>query len=52
MGTKFYVDKDIKKAATLPASFYKDTDIFNLIKEKIFLSSWQFAGDEQLVKVP
>lgn len=52
MGNKFRIDKNINKAATLPASFYKDESVFNLLKEKVFLSSWQFAGDEKLVKIP
>lgn len=52
MGNKFHIDRNINKATTLPASFYKDEGIFNLLREKIFLSSWQFAGEEQLVKIP
>ena len=39
MGNKFYIDSDIKKAETLPASFYKDEQIFKELKEKIFLKS-------------
>ncbi len=52
MNDKFYVDPDICKASTLPSSFYKDQVVFENIKEKIFLKSWQFIGDEQLVKLP
>ena len=36
MGNKFYIDSNIKKAETLPASFYKDEQVFKDIKEKIF----------------
>jgi choline monooxygenase len=52
MGNKFYIDSDIKKAETLPASFYKDEQIFKELKEKIFLKSWHYIGDENLVALP
>ena len=51
MNDKFIVDQDITKASTLPSSFYKSDAIFDRIKEKIFLKSWQFIGDEELVKL-
>ena len=34
---RFNINSDITKAETLPATFYKDPDIFEKIKEKIFL---------------
>ena len=37
MCEKINVDKDIKLAETLPAKFYKDKNIFELSKKKIFL---------------
>ena len=46
----FNIHNDIRKAATLPSSFYKDSSVFEDIKEKIFLRSWQFAGGEHLIK--
>lgn len=52
MGEKFHVDPDIRKAGTLPASFYKDEGVFDQIREKIFLRTWQFIGDESLVQLP
>mgnify|MGYP000082165856 CR=1 FL=1 len=52
MGNKFYIDSDIKKAETLPASFYKDEQVFKELKEKIFLKSWHYIGDENLVALP
>ncbi len=52
MDHKFVVDQDITKASTLPSSFYKSNSIFDQIKEKVFLKSWQFVGDEELVKLP
>ncbi len=41
----FYVNPDITKAETLPASFYRDAKIFEQMKEDIFVKSWQFIGD-------
>ncbi len=46
---KFKINSDIKKAETLPASFYRDQAVFDTIKEKIFLKTWQWIGDENLV---
>ena len=52
MSKKFFIDPDIRRASTLPSSFYKDRNVFEKIKEKVFQKSWQFIGDEHLVKVP
>ena len=49
---RFKINSDITKAETLPAIFYKDPDIFETIKEKVFLKSWQWIGDESLVNNP
>ena len=46
---KYYIDPDITKAETLPSSFYKDPQVFEEIKSKIFLQSWQWIGDIGLV---
>ena len=46
---KFNIHPDIKKAETLPTSFYKDKAVFEATKEKVFLNSWQWIGDEDLV---
>lgn len=45
----FEVNKDITNASTLPASFYRDSAVFERIKEKVFLNSWQWIGDTSLV---
>jgi len=47
---KYFVDPNIAKAKTLNADFYTDADVFSQCKEKIFAPSWQFIGDEDLVK--
>lgn len=39
------IHPDIRRAATLPASFYKDSAIFEQNKEKIFATTWQYAAD-------
>ena len=45
MGEEIYVDNDIKLAETLPAKFYKNKNIFEITKEKIFLRCWHWIGD-------
>ncbi|NOQ91226.1 MAG: Rieske 2Fe-2S domain-containing protein, partial [Flavobacteriaceae bacterium] len=52
MKNKFNIHKDISLAETLPASFYKDDIVFQEVKEKVFLRSWQWIGDKNLVKLP
>ena len=52
MSKKFHIHSDITKAETLPASFYRDKDVFETIKEKIFLKTWQWIGDKNLVALP
>jgi choline monooxygenase len=49
---KLNIHPDIKKAETLPAQFYKDPEIFELIKQKVFLKSWQWVGDQNNVRQP
>ncbi len=51
MEQSFYVDPDISKAETLPASFYRDPQLFDTLKEKIFMRTWQWIGDESLVQL-
>ena len=43
--TKFYIDPDITKAETLPAKFYKSQEVFDRLKEKVFVKAWQWLGD-------
>jgi choline monooxygenase len=46
----FFVDPNIAIAKTIDSSFYTSTEVFELCKEKIFAPSWQFIGQEDLVK--
>lgn len=45
MAQKFSIDPDIKKASTLPASFYRDPQVFEAVRDKVFYKSWQWVGD-------
>ena len=49
MGQRFYIDADITKAETLPASFYRDEIVFENLKEQVFYKSWQWIGDDNLI---
>ncbi|MBX9690637.1 MAG: aromatic ring-hydroxylating dioxygenase subunit alpha [Candidatus Obscuribacterales bacterium] len=46
------IDKDIKKAQTLPASFYRNEASFEQAREKVFARSWQFVADADRLTVP
>ncbi|RMA66368.1 SRPBCC family protein [Ulvibacter antarcticus] len=46
---KFSIDPDITKAETLPASFYRDQTVFDALKDAVFLKTWQWLGNEDLV---
>ena len=48
MNQKFDIDPDITRAKTLPAAFYRSSDIFEAIKQKVFYRSWQWVGPEDL----
>lgn len=45
----YFVDPDIAKAKTIHTDFYTDPGVFEQCKEKIFASSWQFVGSDDLV---
>ena len=47
MHYNFKVDKDIKKAETLPSKFYMDESIFELVKKKFF----QNLGSGSVMKI-
>ncbi len=51
MKKSFHVDPDIHQAETLAASFYNDPEVFEALKERIFLRSWQWIGHENLVRL-
>lgn len=41
---EFTIDADIRKAHTLPSSFYADERFFELSREKIFARAWHLVG--------
>ena len=41
----FNIHKDIEKAYTLPAEFYRSSTIFEEVKEKIFTRQWLYVAD-------
>ena len=43
---KYYVHPNIAEAETLPAEFYKSETVFEQLKEKVFVKSWHWLGDE------
>ncbi|WP_425391790.1 aromatic ring-hydroxylating oxygenase subunit alpha [Ekhidna sp.] len=49
---KYTINPNITAAETLPGSFYQDQGTFDLIREQVFYQSWQWVGDEHLVKLP
>ncbi len=46
------VDPDIRRASTLPASFYRDPVYYERSRDRVFARSWQFVGDLDQVRVP
>jgi hypothetical protein len=48
----FKVNEDIRKASTLPSSFYHDKTTFYKATDKLLSSSWQLIGeDEEVIQV-
>ncbi len=52
MEKRFAIEPDIRQASTLPATFYRDADLFERTKESIFARSWQLVGDTDTLKAP
>lgn len=48
--SRFSVKKNIAKAKTISTDVYRSGKAFEIFKEKIFASSWQFVGDTDRVK--
>jgi choline monooxygenase len=47
MSNNFNIDQEIKGAETLPSTFYRSQEVFDLIRERIFLRSWHWMGAER-----
>jgi len=48
----YTIDPDITKAETLPSSFYRSQEVFDLLIDKVFAKTWQFIGDRTMVALP
>src|SRR5437763_15413312 len=48
----FEIDKDIRRASTLPARVYSDPEYFDLQKDRVFARSWPWVGDAARVQAP
>ena len=46
---KYEIHPQIEHAETMPSSFYRSTEVFESLKEKVFAKSWQFIGREDQV---
>jgi choline monooxygenase len=44
---RYFIDPDICKAETLPASFYRDPEVFNYLKEQLFARAFHYIGDQR-----
>ena len=49
---RFEIDSDIRRASTLPAWVYSDPAVHRAARERVFVPSWQWAGDLDKVRVP
>ncbi|WP_228850982.1 SRPBCC family protein [Aegicerativicinus sediminis] len=49
MSLDFHVHPNINLAETLPTEFYRSETVFEALKEKVFLKTWQYVGHENLV---
>ena len=49
---RFFVDPDIAKAKTLHTDFYTDPYLFEVSKQKIFSTTWQFLSPSHLLNQP
>ena len=47
---KYSLNPDIRLAETLPADFHRNPAAYEASKELIFARSWQWVGDENLVR--
>jgi len=46
------IDEDIRRARTLPAAFYREPEIFDRVRERVFARSWQIVDGAERVSAP
>lgn len=47
-----FIDPDIRKANTLPASFYRDREWFDRTTDRVFRRFWHYAADATAIEAP
>lgn len=52
MGYNFHVHPEIERAETLPASFYQSSEVFDDLKQKVFMKTAQYAGEASDISLP
>ena len=50
--SKLEVHSNIAQASTLPATFYKDPQMYEACKERVFARTWQWINDTDDLKAP
>ena len=49
----YHIESDIRRAQTLPGTFYNETAALEACREQVFARSWQLIPDaEERVKLP
>ena len=49
---KYFIDPDIRKAETLPAEFYRSSEVYEKLKKSVFVKCWHLACDSDAIKIP
>lgn len=49
---KLDIEVEIRRAAALPSEVYTEDAVYRRVLDRVFARSWQFLGDEDLVKTP
>lgn len=49
MKRRYNIDSDVGKAETLPASFYRDPEVFEELKDRVFTKTWHWIGDDSVM---
>jgi len=52
MALDLEIDPDIRRARTLPASFYRDDEVLRRTRERLLPRSWQLIGDSDWMSHP
>lgn len=52
MSDSLHIDADIRRARTLPSRVYHDRELFESLRERVFVRSWQPVGDVARLKAP